>query len=541
MKKILKTSFFPAFKKRNAIYVDKTESIYRLLDLSDRIFFSRPRRFGKSLTLDTIATLFEFGVQPYFEGTWIHDHWNEETYPVLRLNLASLIRDSYEQFIDSFCEKIKDFSKKLGITNNTKLNTPADCLESLFSALPFERQFVLLIDEYDCVLTHNINNEYEYNRYQSCMRSFYGVLKDKPQLRFLGITGVTRLKDVTIFSLGSDILDVTYHHDLATIVGYTRDEIRSYFGSYLESIAQKLYQTNFASLTHEQKTGYREMLLDRMADEYDGYCFDEDYEKKVFSTWSVMSFLQDAFTRNDIIFDEYWYENGGVPSVLANYLKKHDLLVEPYTGKELTCTYDDFINPTSLLSIDQNVLMCQTGYLTLRSQLRSEIKLILAIPNNEVKKALYRLLFIKITGKQAMISSEESRILKQGSAQEILKYFNTIMNTLLYDRFIAKDEATVREILRFFLLAIKQPVCAEKHSAKGRSDLELDYPERRLVIELKYAQGNDACQKAANEAVAQIRDRDYGNTLPFKNHLYRMALVFDGSDDKKCFVKACEA
>ncbi len=99
----------------------------------------------------------------------------------------------------------------------------------------------------------------------------------------------------------------------------------------------------------------------------------------------------------------------------------------------------------------------------------------------------------------------------------------------------------MREILRFFLLAIKQPVCTEKHSAKGRSDLELDYPERRLVIELKYAQGNDACQKAADDAVAQIRDRDYGNTLPFKKHLYRMALVFDGSSDKKCFVKACEA
>lgn len=100
--------------------------------------------------------------------------------------------------------------------------------------------------------------------------------------------------------------------------------------------------------------------------------------------------------------------------------------------------------------------------------------------------------------------------------------------------------AVIQEILRFYLLAVQQPVCSQKHSAKGRSDLELEYNERRLVIELKYAQGESECEKALHEAVEQIRSIDYGNTLPLKEQIYRVALVFDGSAQKRCFTKACE-
>ncbi|MCI6345700.1 MAG: AAA family ATPase, partial [Succinatimonas sp.] len=89
MKAICQTGSFENFSMYNAIYVDKTELIYSLVSLPNRIFISRPRRFGKSLTLDTIATLFETGVEPYFKGTWIYDKWTEPTYPVLRLNFLN--------------------------------------------------------------------------------------------------------------------------------------------------------------------------------------------------------------------------------------------------------------------------------------------------------------------------------------------------------------------------------------------------------------------------------------------------------------------
>lgn len=540
MKDIVFSKSFINLKLRNAVYVDKTKDIFYMLKQSDRIFLSRPRRFGKSLTLDTIGTLFEFGVDPYFKDTWIYSHWQDKKYPVFRLSLVALIRDDFEQFTDSFCEKIREFAEKLGICIKTSLKTPADYLEAFFSALPFEQRIVLLIDEYDCMLTHNIDNASEYHKYLNCLRSFYGVLKDKPQIRFLGITGVTRLKNVSIFSVGSDIIDLTYKHVAATVAGYTREEIATYFKDYLDVIAQKLYQVDFKKCPPAQQQDFINKLLDRMALEYDGYCFDEDYKQKVFSTWSVSSFLNENFYKEQIYFGDYWFENGGVPSILVNYLNTHEIDLERHAGDHVISKYGDFVNPTSLLSMDHGVLMCQTGYLTLRSRLSSEVELTLGIPNNEIRKALYRLLFIKFTGKEALISSQESLILKQGNASELLEYFNTILNTLQYDHYIAKNEAVIQEILRFYLLAVQQPVCSQKHSAKGRSDLELEYNERRLVIELKYAQGESECEKALHEAVEQIRSIDYGNTLPLKEQIYRVALVFDGSAQKRCFTKACE-
>ena len=140
-----------------------------------------------------------------------------------------------------------------------------------------------------------------------------------------------------------------------------------------------------------------ESMLDMMAQNYDGYCFDEDYEKKVFSTWSVNTFFQTMIEKKKVQFGEYWYDNGGLPSILVNYLKTHELNAFEYLNKENTVSIpvNDFFNPTALTTINQNVLMCQTGYLTLRSALTSgDLTVDLGIPNGEIYKALNRLLAI---------------------------------------------------------------------------------------------------------------------------------------------------
>ena len=98
MKDIVFSKSFINLKLRNAVYVDKTKDIFYMLKQSDRIFLSRPRRFGKSLTLDTIGTLFEFGVDPYFKDTWIYPHWNEKTYTVIRLSMLDFPYSDFEEF-----------------------------------------------------------------------------------------------------------------------------------------------------------------------------------------------------------------------------------------------------------------------------------------------------------------------------------------------------------------------------------------------------------------------------------------------------------
>ena len=142
----------------NQIYVDKTQDIYNLLKIKSRLFLSRPRRFGKSLVLDTIATLFGKGVEPYFKDTWIYDKWKEETYPVLRLNFIEYSNIDFQEFQNSFLGDIADFAQDLELKKFKLKSTISDTLKSLFKAL-VDRRIVILIDEYDAQLTANINNE----------------------------------------------------------------------------------------------------------------------------------------------------------------------------------------------------------------------------------------------------------------------------------------------------------------------------------------------------------------------------------------------
>ncbi|MBQ9275122.1 MAG: AAA family ATPase, partial [Succinivibrio sp.] len=220
MKKIAHSASIEAFTDNNFIYVDKTEQIYRLIDLYPRVFISRPRRFGKSLTLNTIATLFEKGVDPYFKGTWIYDKWQEKQYPVLHLDFVSYPQTSLTAFKEDLCEKFREFARAQGITF-TDSKRPNTLVDRILSAAPDGWQFVLLIDEYDAQMTAHINNKELYDRFQLCLREFYGSLKDKKQIKFLAITGVTRLKDVSIFSVGSDIVDMSYDQVTSQLIGFT--------------------------------------------------------------------------------------------------------------------------------------------------------------------------------------------------------------------------------------------------------------------------------------------------------------------------------
>ena len=231
MKKIGDTGSFKNFYENNRIYIDKTEYLYRMLvdNPLERIFVSRPRRFGKSLTLDTVATLFESGVDPYFKGTWIYDKWTEPTYPVFRLNLIEYPKDDLIEFKRRLIKDISNFAFLNKVKNYFEDFSPTGSLKSLLEALAIEhRKIVLLIDEYDCQLTANINNKKIYDSFQEFLREFYGIIKGKYAIRFLGVTGVTRLKDVSIFSVGSDINDITNDSAYSQMIGFTRDEIKKY-------------------------------------------------------------------------------------------------------------------------------------------------------------------------------------------------------------------------------------------------------------------------------------------------------------------------
>ena len=535
MKDISSTGSFIDFTLENFIYVDKTEYIPKLVKLK-RVFISRPRRFGKSLTLDTIATLFETGVEPYFKGTWIYDKWTEPTYPVLRLNFLNFDKNSLEKFNNKLNSKITEFAELNKVTTYKEKEEAEDSIDHLLEQLRLEnRQIVILIDEYDCQMTANINNETLYKQFQEKIKSFYANIKDKFAIKFLGITGVTRLKDVAIFSVGSDINDITNDSAYSQMIGFTRDEIKKYYIDYLTLAASYENKCRVEEVTDTQI----ESMLDMMAQNYDGYCFDEFYKKKVFSTWSVNKFFKSVVSNKLVYFGEYWYDNGGLPSILVNYLKTHELNSFDYLNKEnpITIPVNDFLNPTSLTTINQNVLMCQTGYLTLRSALTSgDLTVDLGIPNGEIYKALNRLLAINFYKEGIYALAKGVRdLLDAGEIEDIIDRFNSVINSVSYDHFPINSEAAIQNYLYLFLIGAGIETTTESHSSKGRADLIIETKNRRLVFELKYAQNETEAKTKLTDAVEQIKSRDYGNTEPKKAELLRIAAVFNADPKVRKF------
>ena len=535
MKDISSTGSFIDFTLENYIYVDKTEYIPKLVKLK-RVFISRPRRFGKSLTLDTIATLFETGVEPYFKGTWIYDKWTEPTYPVFRLSFLNLDNSSMDLFKKQLNSKITEFANKISVKGYVEKTEPEDSILSLLEKLEEEtRQIVILIDEYDYQLTSNINNDELYKQFQQKIKRIYANIKDKFAIKFLGITGVTRLKDVESFSVGSDIRDITNSSAYSQMIGFTRDEIKKFYIDYLKSAASYENNCNVDEVTDTQL----ESLLDRLAQNYDGYCFDEDYEKKVFCTWSVNTFLQSVVDKKKVQFGEYWYDNGGLPSILANYLQTHKLNALDYIDEDKTINIkvNDFKNPTSLTSINQNVLMCQTGYLTLRSPVYSKGFMTLGIPNSEVYNALFSLMALNIFDDTKLLSVNEQILTQSKDAGEILGLFNTVLNTVSYDNYPISSEAVVQQLLYMYLKGICNSVTAELHSSKGRADLVIESDNRRIVFEFKYAENETEAKAKLLDAVEQIKTRDYGNIVPKKTELLRIAAVFNADPKVRAFTE----
>ena len=535
MKDISSTGSFIDFTLENYIYVDKTEYIPKLVKLK-RVFISRPRRFGKSLTLDTIATLFETGVEPYFKGTWIYDKWTEPTYPVFRLSFLNLDNSSMDLFKKQLNSKITEFANKISVKGYVEKTEPEDSILSLLEKLEEETcQIVILIDEYDYQLTSNINNDELYKQFQQKIKRIYANIKDKFAIKFLGITGVTRLKDVESFSVGSDIRDITNSSAYSQMIGFTRDEIKKFYIDYLKSAASYENNCNVDEVTDTQL----ESLLDRLAQNYDGYCFDEDYEKKVFCTWSVNTFLQSVVDKKKVQFGEYWYDNGGLPSILANYLQTHKLNALDYIDEDKTINIkvNDFKNPTSLTSINQNVLMCQTGYLTLRSPVYSKGFMTLGIPNSEVYNALFSLMALNIFDDTKLENVNEQILAQSNDVDEIIGLFNTVLNTVSYDNYPISSEAVVQQLLYMYLKGICNSVTAEQHSSKGRADLVIESDNRRIVFEFKYAENETEAKAKLSEAVEQIKTRDYGNILPKKNELLRIATVFNADPKVRAFTE----
>ncbi len=316
MKKIALTQSFRELRESDCVYVDKTEQIFRLL-MTRRTFISRPRGFGKSLLLDTIATLLESGVEPYFRDTWIHDRWTEQKYPVLRLDFSEFCSFGYDEFVSRVNSELGAFAAELGLDRYVPKETPGSCLISLFRALDETREKIaVIIDEYDAPLRANLNNPELYEKFRAQLLDLSCIMRSYNCIQYLCIAGVTRFKDPTAVFNGSYVDDLSYDPSAAGIAGFTREDLRKYFRGSIDRAVSVGKGIPEEEVTDKQ----REELLDSLSEECGGYCFDETGSVKVYSPLSVSRFFR-SITESLNDSGCFTHEGAGQDSVLSDFLK----------------------------------------------------------------------------------------------------------------------------------------------------------------------------------------------------------------------------
>jgi PAS domain-containing protein len=338
-------------------YIDKTKYIHSIASRGKFYFLSRPRRFGKSLTVSTLQELYN-GSKTLFKGLWIEDKWDwNKKKPVVRLSLKDI---NFEQrgLEDSLSERIHEVGQNHSI--ELKAFYARDKFRELILSLSTKGKVVVLVDEYDApiieYLSKDIGKAYE-NR--DLLKSFYSVLKDlDTSLELVFLTGVSKFSKIGIFSGLNNLVDLSMHPAYATMLGYTQEELEINFSEEIE-VAKDVLKLS------------REDLLEKLRVWYNGYKFHHKAEK-VYNPVSINNF----FDRNE--FYNFWFATG-TPTFLFNILRKEGpskINLTPFNQNGFGCLY--------LHRISLETVLFQTGFLTIGEKNEDDL-VQLIFPNKEVK------------------------------------------------------------------------------------------------------------------------------------------------------------
>lgn len=515
---------FHALRESNAIYVDKTALIHQLAVAPRGVFLARPRRFGKSLLVSTLESLFKFGLRD-FQGLAIESLWTDKVYDVVHLDFSRLkefknIEDFSNQFRRHICKRFS----RVGFQPEGSSDDLAD-LDDWVGELP-SLSLVLLIDEYDAPLTICLNNPELFEAVRSEMRRFFLSLKSNVgSLRFLFLTGITKFSSTSIFSELNNLVDITLTPTYGALLGYTEEEIRQNFGYYLSKAAKTLAMSE-------------EELIDGLRSHYNGFCFDMRASKKLFCPWSVLNFLDAP----DQGFQNYWFASGGHPTVLMKYLEGHEL-EDPANFAELKeAKLSDLNTPGDLTTIDRDILLTQTGYLTIKSVDDFGI-VTLGYPNQEVIMSMAELYAKELLGGRLYRPADGvllTKLLGEGEIAPVINRFNEAFNALNYDRHPVVNEAACTSYLQALMMGADMVPEVEVHTALGRSDLEVTVGEWHWVFEVKFAATTQKAEALLTKAISQIKSRRYGER-PHGKKLIRVALVYSAEDRRFVVWKNADA
>jgi len=347
---------FGKIRKDGFLYIDKTRLIYNLIESGSYYFFSRPRRFGKSLLLSTIKEIFS-GNKEIFEGLWIYDQWNwNQKHPVIHLKFSKL---DYQKLglYDALNMEMGALANELGF--ELESSHLKGRFEELIRKAAVNGGVVILIDEYDKPITDYLEDLEKVEENRSVFKSFYSVLKDvDAYIRLLLITGVSRFTKVSVFSDLNNLNDITIHRNYATLAGITQSELENNFAAEIAEI--QVLQPD---------------LLSKLKYWYNGYAWHQHAET-VYNPFSVLKYMDARDFRN------YWFQTG-TPTWLVKHIRENQEF-------ELENLHIDE-NALGNLNVEHYAttpVLFQTGYLTIKGYDANTELYELGYPNKEVEDSL---------------------------------------------------------------------------------------------------------------------------------------------------------
>lgn len=514
--------------KKNKLYVDKTEEVYKLINRSKPNFLSRPRRFGKSLLVSILEHIF-LGNKELFKGLWIYDKIEWTSRPVIKLSLVELDYQttSLEKALSRYFD---DLAKKHQV--ELEKTTAKEKFAELITLVSVNGKVAVLIDEYDKPIIDFIDDIKKATDNRDTLKSVYGILKGndiETKIHFIFITGVSKFSKTSIFSELNNLTDLTLHAKHATLVGITQKELESYFGGHIEEYMEIRGQS-------------REQVLKEIKRWYNGYSWDG--KNFVYNPYSLLNFL------DQYEFKNYWFESG-TPSFLIKVIQRQKIPFKEVNKVRLR--YEAF-SVFELEDMDIYPLFFQTGYLTIKKKNYSRggrLVYELAYPNFEIKESfLHNLLEAyafqkKGTVNQALLKMEDA--LDINDMETFVAQLKILFSDISYHLHptINKKNPTSADKAKLFrawegyfhsiiyliikFLGIQIDIELSKH--KGRIDAKIEVDNYLYIMEFKM----DA---STQKALDQIESQKYVEA--FKNTSKEIILVGISFDSKECNVKDWE-
>ncbi|MDZ7618827.1 MAG: ATP-binding protein [Patescibacteria group bacterium] len=464
------------------VYVDKTARLYDLVrPHKGGYFLSRPRRFGKSLTVSSLAAIFE-GRRELFQGLAIDaTDYDWKSYPVIRIDLGDKQARSAEELTTALAYVIQQNAERHSIAlRQTACNL---MFNELVTALARKERVVILVDEYDKPILGNVENP-AVGEILGVLKSFYSVVKTcDEQVRFALLTGVSKFSRVSVFSDLNNLVDLTMDARYADMLGYTQDELERNFAPHIEHVAAQRGST----------TGE---VLKLMREWYNGYRFSKS-ETRVYNPVSVGRFLDTGELSN------YWFETG-TPSFLINLLKSGRLGIPEISREPL----DELaFSAYEVDRVSALPLLFQTGYLTIREVVPTARQALyrLDYPNLEVREAFSQYLVESYTNVEKSIVPAYLRrlraALEEGDLDRAMQTLRIFFADIPFDIQLS-NERYYQTIFFVLLRLLAVDADCEVRTEIGRIDAVVKTGSRIYLFEFKL-------RGTAEEALAQARDRRY--------------------------------